>query len=92
MNNTEAQRALPAPPGSVERTTRTVIEHRLLTALEDDADKVTILATKSDLNRLIKALRGFTWGNELASGLEQLRAEAFPPNDQGQARRNLTQP
>ena len=69
----------------MERTTRQVIERKLLTSL-DDSDKVAILATKSDLDKIINALRGFTWGDELASGLEQLRAEAFPPNAPDQRR------
>lgn len=43
---------------SVERSCRTVIERRLLAALEDDSGKVAIIATKEDLDLIITGLRG----------------------------------
>lgn len=86
-------------PCSVERTNRTVIEHKLLTSLED-GNTVAALLSKQDLEDLIAALYGYvlseTKGNEisweahmkrrriLADGLSQLLREAFPPNEKGQ--------
>jgi len=40
---------------TVERTTRTVIEHKLLTALED-GNTVAVLLSKQDLQDMIGAL------------------------------------
>lgn len=81
-------------PCSVERTSRSVIEHKLLTAL-DDKDKVAILATKQDLKDIIFALtvlaRSFAAEKkeprrearykDLAAGMRQLLSEAFPLNE-----------
>lgn len=76
-----------AAPCSVERTTRDVIEHKLLAAL-DDENKVAILATRDDLETMILGLRGVvaesgrrSYAQDLADGMEQLLCEAFPPND-----------
>lgn len=79
-------------PNTVERTSRRVIEHKLLEALSDDS-QVAILATKQDLEDMIAALLGYeiaeTKGNgldwsehlkrrkNLANGLQQLLKEAF---------------
>lgn len=76
-------------PCSVERTPRSVIECKLLTALEDGST-VAVLASKQDLEDMIAALRGFRTGNllewaaqkkrrkDLADGMSQLLGEAFP--------------
>ena len=56
---------------------RDVIENQLLTTLRDDKSKVAILATRDDLQVLIRALR---WGHTnqgFAKDLEQLRDAAF---------------
>lgn len=78
-----------AAPCSVERAPRSVIEHKLLTALEDD-NCVAALLSKRDLEDMIAALYGFEdMGHdgprkkrckELADSMSQLRREAFPPN------------
>jgi len=79
------------PPGStaasysVERTTRDVIEHKLLTALEEGG--VAALLSQQDLEDLVFACklcpmrdgRATRLGN-LQRGMEQLLREAFPPN------------
>lgn len=83
-------------PCLVERTHRSVIEHKLLTALDDES-KVAILATKQDLEDMIAALCGYeigemrgnvlTWEahmkrrKDLADGMKQLLHEAFPPTN-----------
>lgn len=70
---------------SVVPTSRSVLEHKLLSAL-DDSSKVAILATKEDLDLFIHALedfrvQGFPSFRErattFANDLRQLRAEAF---------------
>lgn len=82
-------------PNKVERTSRQVIEHKLLTALEDGRT-VAILASEQDLKDMIAALYGYelaetkgnllTWREHinrrknLAAGLTQLLQEAFPGN------------
>lgn len=79
-------------PCSVERTTKQVIEHKLLAALDDET-KVAILASKQDLEDMIAALYGYelaerkgnvlSWEahmkrrKELADGMSQLLKEAF---------------
>ena len=86
---------LPATPCSVERTPKSVIEKKLLAALDDD-DKVAILASKQDLEDMVTALYGLeshkvkmdfhSWCAHknrceyLAAGMSQLLREAFPPN------------
>lgn len=72
-------------PCSVESTSRQVIEHKLLTALED-GKTVAILATQNDLLTLLAALENYEgpsdWRQrclDLASGMRQLLREAFPP-------------
>lgn len=82
-----------AAPCSVERTKRSVIEHKLLTALED-GNTVAALFSKQDLEDIIAALLGYeigewkgnilTWEahmkrrKDLAEGMQQLLREAFP--------------
>ena len=75
-------------PCSVERTNRSVIEHKLLTALED-GNTVAILATRADLEDMLYALENANLlpkhkarCKNLADGIRQLMTEAFPPNDQ----------
>lgn len=75
-------------PCSVERTQRTVIERKLLAALEGGRT-VAILASKQDLEDMIAALYGVRTGNllawaaqkkrrkDLADGMSQLLREAF---------------
>lgn len=79
-------------PCSVERTTKQVIEHKLLAALDDET-KVAILASKQDLEDMIAALYGYelverkgnvlSWEahmkrrKDLADGMSQLLREAF---------------
>lgn len=76
----------------VEKTSRSVIERKLLTALNDDT-KVACLFTKQDLEDMIAALYGYEIGKrsgkvltwlahrervkDLAKGMEQLLKEAF---------------
>ena len=62
----------------VVQTSRQVIEHKLLTALDDPAT-VAVLYSREDLDLLIPILRTTTnaRANEMAAGLEQLRREAF---------------
>jgi hypothetical protein len=78
---------------TVELTSRSVIERKLLAAINDES-KVAILATKQDLEDMIAALYGYelavTRGNvlswqahverrkSLARDMEQLLKEAFP--------------
>lgn len=72
-------------PCSVERTNRDVIEHKLLTALEDGG--VAAILSQQDLEDLVFACklwpmrdgRATRLGN-LQRGMEQLLREAFPPN------------
>lgn len=73
-------------PCSVERTSRDVIEHKLLTALEDGG--VAALLSKQDLEDLVFACKLWpmrdSMGTRLGSlqrGMEQLLSEAFPRND-----------
>lgn len=65
-------------PNKVVQSSRQVIEHKLLTAL-DDPDVVAILASKEDLDLYILYLgtAANTRANELAASLRQLRREAF---------------
>lgn len=80
-------------PYAVALASRRVIEHKILTALED-RESVMILATKQDLEDLIAALYGYELGEwkgnvlsweahvkrrkNLAEGMSQLLREAFP--------------
>jgi hypothetical protein len=85
-------------PCSVEFTRRQVIEHKLLTALEDGR-VVAILASRQDLEDLIHAcderacrypmLPPAERCQSLAADMRQLMREAFPPNEKGQARRDV---
>ena len=93
--NCDGQPSLAPATCSVERTPRSVIEKKLLTALGDESC-VAILATKQDLEDMIAALCGYelgTWkGNvlswedyrkrcrSLSNDMTQLLHEAFPPN------------
>ena len=63
----------------VIRTTRTVMERKLLRALDDNS-KVAILATKEDLDLLISALGDSIQKDAQLYGadLEKLRDAAFP--------------
>jgi len=72
-------------PNKVIQASRRIIEHKLLSAL-DDPDTVAILAGKDDLDLLIHALRHISLlrtahEHERADfwrrGMEQLRREAF---------------
>lgn len=73
----------------VERTSRQVIERKLLDALSDESS-VAILASKQELEDMISALE-YSWSNsnfgglrhrELALGMRQLLSEAFPEPSQ----------
>lgn len=80
-------------PNRVELTTRSVIEHKLLTALSDDS-QVACLFTKQDLEDIIASLYGYKLSEQsgnviswkahaerckgLADGMSQLLHEAFP--------------
>lgn len=80
---------MPDGPSKVVQSSRQVIEHRLLTALEEDPSAVAILASKEDLDLLILALADVTAGGgalhgrlgarakDYLQGLRQLRREAF---------------
>lgn len=101
--NTERVGGSAPAPCSAERTHhRSVIERKLLTALED-GNTVAALFSKQDLKDIIAALYGYkladrkvdlSWSEHdkrcksLAEGMSQLLREAFPPNDKGQARRD----
>ncbi len=71
-------------PYTVERTTRRVIEGKLLDSLAD-GQHVAILASKQDLEDMIEALRRMSVRSdplglrcsELSTGLERLKTEAF---------------
>lgn len=65
-------------PNRVVQSSREVIEHKLLAAL-DNPDCVAIFASKEDLDLLIESLRmrASPRALEFAQGLEQLRYEAF---------------
>ena len=88
-SNLNRPATLAAAPCSVERTHRSVIERKLLTALEDD-NTVAALLSKRDLEDMIAALYGFEdMGHsaprkkrckDLADSMSQLLREAFPPN------------
>jgi hypothetical protein len=97
-NKSETRGGSCAPaPCSVERTHRSVIERKLLTALEDD-NTVAALLSKQDLEDMIAALYGYELGErkgnvlsweahmkrrkDLADSMSQLLREAFPPNDE----------
>lgn len=79
-------KSLAAPPCSVVPTSRSVIERKLLAAL-DDEDKVALLLSRKDLELVINAMG---WApiqhpqrdaaNEMLGDLKQLHTEAFPPN------------
>jgi hypothetical protein len=62
----------------VIRATRTVVERKLLTALDDNS-KVAILATKKDLDLLISALGDSIQkdAQRYAADLKKLRDAAF---------------
>lgn len=63
---------------NVERTSRQVIEHKLLTALEEGGT-AAILVSEEDLEELALACEFFysPKSMELARGLRQLQREAF---------------
>jgi len=79
---------------TVVKTSKTVIENRLLAALDEDKSQVAILATQQDLEDMIAALYGYEIGEfkdnvlswsahlkrrkDLAKGMSQLLREAFP--------------
>ena len=79
-------------PNTVERTSRQVIESKLLTALQDE-NVVACLFTKDDLDTIHAALCGYdiaerkgsvlSWSKhierckEMAKSIDQLRREAF---------------
>jgi hypothetical protein len=78
-------------PNSVVKTSRSVIEKKLLTALED-GNTVAVLLSKQDLDDLIASLRDYElsdigdWKDwrvylkrcsDIADSLEQLHKEAF---------------
>jgi enolase len=69
---------MPDGPNKVIQSSREVLEHKLLTALDDEGT-VAILASKEDLDLLIEALHKMT--GERAEfwrlGMEQLRRETF---------------
>ena len=77
MNETDS-------PNQVVHASRQVLEHKLLTALGDE-NTVAILASREDLDLLIRALRHVsTLGKHeqerkhfWLKGMEQLRREAF---------------
>lgn len=90
MNEQQTPKTSPEAPCSVERTSRSVIEHKLLTALEDD-NTVAALLSKQDLEDMIFALCRSAaindWDkkrvqrcHDLRDGMQQLMREAFPPN------------
>lgn len=66
-------------PYRVERTSRQVIERKLLTALDEQEDVVALLVTEWDLECLCQSLEKFNTSKsvELAKGLRQLQKEAF---------------
>lgn len=78
--------SLAQAPCSVESVSRQVIEHKLLTALEDGG--VAALLSQQDLEDLVFVCklwpmrdgRATRLGN-LRRGMEQLLREAFPPNE-----------
>jgi hypothetical protein len=68
-------------PNKVVQSSRRVIERKLLARL-DDVGTVAILASKEDLDLLIRALgRLGLPAQEMREGLEQLRREAFWGHD-----------
>jgi hypothetical protein len=90
----QSMKTTPKPaPCVVERTRRSVIENKLLTALEDN-NTVAALFSKQDLEDIIAALHGYQLGKrtgnvlsweahlkrrkDLADGMSQLLREAFP--------------
>lgn len=85
LSDLEAKHGSAAPACSVERTSREVIEHKLLTALEEGG--VAALLSKQDLEDLVFACNLWTMRDSRATrlgnlrrGMEQLLSEAFPPN------------
>lgn len=89
----EASQRSGAAPYSVERTSRQIIQHKLMAALED-GNTAAALLSKQDLEDLIFACELWTMrdgrarrlGN-MRRGMEQLLREAFPPNRRTEARR-----
>ena len=81
-------------PNKIIPTSRSVIEGKLLAALED-GNTVAILLSKQDCDDMHAALCGYAIGEtkggiltwqafvdrckNLAEGIDQLRKEAFPP-------------
>ena len=71
---------------TVEQSPREVLEHRLLVALTED-DQVAIVASKSDLDLLIRCLAAAEGSDDDATdeehrrsmleGVKRLRSEAF---------------
>lgn len=66
-------------PITAETVHRSVIERKLLAALDDDSGKVAIVATQDDLNLLINALESCPGGESerMAADLRRLLKEAF---------------
>lgn len=70
---------------TIEQSSRQVIEHRLLTALEEDPSAVAVLLAQPDIDLLIRALRAVSTRTKdeqkrrwsLEQGMEQLRRETF---------------
>lgn len=85
--NPETHPASSSATCSVERTSRSVIEHKLLTTLED-GNTVAAIMSKQDLEDIIFAIdTHFGLGKQrmtrlrgMADGFRQLHREAFPPN------------
>jgi len=73
------------PACAVERVEHEVIENKLLNALED-SDKVALVVTREDLDRLIYALNSVpleTTGRSMLAGLRKLRDSAFASRKNG---------
>ena len=84
---------------TIERVNRTIIENKLLAALESDSGQVAILATEQDLKDLHAALCGYklseqtgnliSWAayeqrrKDLAADIKMLLDSAFPQREQG---------
>ncbi len=67
----------------IEKVDRELIENKMLAAL-DDSEVVAILATKDDLDLLIRSVDAYasitTRGRDLADDLKKLRQAAFSGN------------
>lgn len=72
----------------IERTSREIIQNKLLADLTDNDDKVAIILNEKDLRFLIKCLESYTISfppdherrkQDLCYGLKRLLEGAFPP-------------